>query len=87
MSQSIRSMVMRTILGQKSSLLNTFQANRSYRLVMLMTRSLSSSPNSSSKAFDTEALDKMVKSDKVVVFMKGVPDEPRCGFSNAVVQV
>jgi monothiol glutaredoxin len=24
---------------------------------------------------------------KVVVFMKGVPEEPRCGFSNAVVQV
>ena len=23
----------------------------------------------------------------VVVFMKGVPDQPRCGFSNAVVQI
>lgn len=32
-------------------------------------------------------LEDMVKKDKVVVFMKGVPEAPRCGFSNAVVQV
>lgn len=29
----------------------------------------------------------MVQNNKVVVFMKGVPAEPRCGFSNAVVQI
>ena len=29
----------------------------------------------------------MVKKSDVVVFMKGVPDAPRCGFSNAVCQV
>lgn len=29
----------------------------------------------------------LVKKNKVVVFMKGVPEEPRCGFSNAVVQI
>ena len=29
----------------------------------------------------------LVKEDKVVVFMKGVPEQPRCGFSNAVVQI
>ncbi|ODN04959.1 Glutaredoxin-related protein 5, mitochondrial [Orchesella cincta] len=34
-----------------------------------------------------EHIEKLVKNNKVVVFMKGVPDEPRCGFSNAVVQV
>lgn len=32
-------------------------------------------------------LDVIVKKNKVVVFMKGVPSEPRCGFSNAVVQI
>lgn len=32
-------------------------------------------------------LDELVQKDKVVVFMKGVPDSPRCGFSNAVIQV
>ncbi|XP_011567505.3 uncharacterized monothiol glutaredoxin ycf64-like [Plutella xylostella] len=34
-----------------------------------------------------EKIDKLVKNNKVVVFMKGVPDAPRCGFSNAVVQI
>ncbi|KAG8226959.1 hypothetical protein J437_LFUL009510 [Ladona fulva] len=34
-----------------------------------------------------ENIDNLVKNNKVVVFMKGIPDEPRCGFSNAVVQI
>ncbi|XP_068108514.1 glutaredoxin-related protein 5, mitochondrial [Hyperolius riggenbachi] len=29
----------------------------------------------------------LVKKDKVVVFMKGTPAQPMCGFSNAVVQI
>ncbi|XP_061099236.1 glutaredoxin-related protein 5, mitochondrial [Conger conger] len=29
----------------------------------------------------------IVKKDKVVVFMKGTPAQPMCGFSNAVVQI
>ena len=36
---------------------------------------------------NNEQYDKMVKNNKVVVFMKGVPDQPMCGFSNAVVQI
>lgn len=32
-------------------------------------------------------LDEMVKKDKVVVFIKGTPAQPMCGFSNAVVQI
>ena len=32
-------------------------------------------------------IDQLVKKSKVVVFMKGNPEEPRCGFSNAVVQI
>lgn len=51
--------------------------------------------SSSSRFFSTSVLtpelksklDDVVKKDKVVVFMKGVPDAPKCGFSNAVVQV
>jgi hypothetical protein len=31
-------------------------------------------------------IEKLVKKNKVV-FMKGIPEEPRCGFSNAVVQI
>ncbi|XP_027214062.1 uncharacterized monothiol glutaredoxin ycf64-like [Penaeus vannamei] len=34
-----------------------------------------------------EYFDKLVEKNKVVVFMKGTPDMPRCGFSNAVVQI
>lgn len=32
-------------------------------------------------------LGNIVKKDKVVVFMKGTPAQPMCGFSNAVVQI
>ncbi|XP_068198563.1 glutaredoxin-related protein 5, mitochondrial [Antennarius striatus] len=32
-------------------------------------------------------LGEMVKKDKVVVFIKGTPEQPMCGFSNAVVQI
>ncbi|XP_057672283.1 glutaredoxin-related protein 5, mitochondrial [Diorhabda carinulata] len=34
-----------------------------------------------------EDISKLVKNNKVVVFMKGVPEQPQCGFSNAVVQI
>ena len=39
---------------------------------------------------ETEVEDQIkadIAKDKVVVFMKGVPDAPMCGFSNTVVQV
>ncbi|KAM8719588.1 hypothetical protein ACLKA7_005772 [Drosophila subpalustris] len=38
-------------------------------------------------ALDKPTLDKLVRTNKVVVFMKGNPQAPRCGFSNAVVQI
>lgn len=38
-------------------------------------------------ATSKEEIDKIIKNNKVVVFMKGVPDAPKCGFSNAVVQI
>jgi len=34
-----------------------------------------------------EYFDKLVGKEKVVIFMKGTPDMPRCGFSNAVTQI
>lgn len=41
------------------------------------------------RLFSSETLDleKITKNNKVVVFIKGTPEEPRCGFSNAVVQI
>ncbi|KAG8449118.1 hypothetical protein GDO86_015973 [Hymenochirus boettgeri] len=41
----------------------------------------------SSGAGSREHLDGLVKKDKVVVFIKGTPAQPMCGFSNAVVQI
>lgn len=38
-------------------------------------------------ALEPKEIDKLVKNNKVVVFMKGNPEAPRCGFSNAVVQI
>ena len=32
-------------------------------------------------------IDKTIKDHNVVLFMKGVPEQPRCGFSSLVVQV
>lgn len=34
-----------------------------------------------------EALDNLIKNNKIVVFMKGTPLEPMCGFSKAVVTI
>jgi monothiol glutaredoxin len=43
---------------------------------------------STATGYSKEHFDGMVKSGtKVVVFMKGTPEAPKCGFSNAVVQI
>ncbi|XP_068960349.1 glutaredoxin-related protein 5, mitochondrial [Petaurus breviceps papuanus] len=49
-------------------------------------RTRSSGPAGSGSA-SREHLDALVKKDKVVVFLKGTPQQPQCGFSNAVVQI
>ncbi|CAG9808778.1 unnamed protein product [Chironomus riparius] len=38
-------------------------------------------------ATDGKIIEEMTKKNKVVVFMKGNPEAPKCGFSNAVVQI
>lgn len=42
---------------------------------------------SSGSAMPREELESLVKQHKVVVFIKGTPAQPMCGFSNAVVQI
>lgn len=37
--------------------------------------------------YTKDVLKKLVNTNKVVIFMKGNPEAPRCGFSNAVVQI
>lgn len=34
-----------------------------------------------------DRIDKMIGGKRVFVFMKGVPQQPQCGYSNAVVQI
>lgn len=40
-----------------------------------------------SSTLATDNISKLVNNNKVVVFMKGIPEAPKCGFSNAVVQI
>lgn len=40
-----------------------------------------------SLATEPDKISKLLKDSRVVVFMKGTPEAPRCGFSNAVVQI
>ncbi|MBW00001.1 Glutaredoxin-related protein 5, mitochondrial, partial [Eschrichtius robustus] len=42
---------------------------------------------SSGGSGSSEHLDMLVKKDRVVVFLKGTPEQPQCGFSNTVVQI
>ncbi|XP_062518406.1 glutaredoxin-related protein 5, mitochondrial-like [Corticium candelabrum] len=55
---------------------------RRCRTALLVTNSRLLSDSDSNKL-----IHKLVTNDDVVLFMKGTPDEPRCGFSNAVVQI
>jgi len=32
-------------------------------------------------------IDEMIKNNKVVLFMKGTPEQPQCGFSNTVCEI
>ncbi|XP_063889053.1 glutaredoxin-related protein 5, mitochondrial-like [Scylla paramamosain] len=50
-------------------------------------RSVSSVRWCSVRVGSKEYFDDLVAQKKVVVFMKGTPNAPRCGFSNAVVQI
>ena len=48
-----------------------------------MSEAVSESPEATVQAF----ISRTISEHPVVLFMKGVPDQPRCGFSSLVVQV
>lgn len=48
---------------------------------------LFSSSSSTESLATKERLENLVKNNKVVVFMEGVPEAPKCGLSNAVVKI
>ena len=64
-----------------SAVFRVIQSTKKISVVRLLSASYSA------QAGVKEQIDKLVKEKKVVVFMKGTPDAPRCGFSNAVVQI
>ena len=62
---------------------NTFVAEKSQSLSSCL-RQFSSAPVDTGSP---EHIKKLVDNAPVVLFMKGVPEQPMCGFSNAVVQI
>ncbi|XP_059062949.1 uncharacterized monothiol glutaredoxin ycf64-like [Achroia grisella] len=56
-------------------------------LLSIYNNAVKLSCRSLADAATKDKIDQLVKNNKVVVFMKGIPDAPRCGFSNAVVQI
>ncbi|XP_037934906.1 glutaredoxin-related protein 5, mitochondrial-like [Teleopsis dalmanni] len=59
----------------------------SNKALRIQPRYFADSTAGSVAAIDKDTLSKIVRTNKVVVFMKGNPEAPRCGFSNAVVQI
>lgn len=56
------------------------------RSIRLFTNSNTTNSNSGDDTTRT-FIDKVVKENDIVVFMKGTPDRPQCGFSRAVCQI
>ncbi|KAL8784670.1 MAG: hypothetical protein Q9213_003840 [Squamulea squamosa] len=63
----------------RSSVANVFSKPQSIRLTSAFYRQLSDHTRA--------AIDKAVESKPVVLFMKGTPETPQCGFSRASIQI
>lgn len=63
--------------------INISKTSRISSSLSVYSRFLSTKPDDPMQSH----IDKLVKNNKVVVFMKGEPQAPRCGFSNAVVDI
>ena len=61
----------------------------SNRLFVVSRRQFVTTPTCFEEASSkiSQQIESMVKNADVVIFMKGVPEAPRCGFSNAVCQI
>uniref|UniRef100_A0A2M4APM0 Glutaredoxin-related protein 5, mitochondrial n=1 Tax=Anopheles triannulatus TaxID=58253 RepID=A0A2M4APM0_9DIPT len=71
--------------------MNVFARNFSQNLLRYnrigLVQAAAAARSFSASATEGKEIEKLVKNNKVVVFMKGNPEAPRCGFSNAVVQI
>ncbi|KAL8841031.1 MAG: hypothetical protein Q9170_001056 [Blastenia crenularia] len=71
--------IRRTPLLSGSPAVNEYSRLRSLRLMATTIRYLSTETRA--------AIDKAVASKPVVLFMKGTPETPQCGFSRASIQI
>lgn len=70
-------------IGQQFKQQTKYQINalKNRRPILISQRNCSLQPELKSK------LDKLVKQQKIVLFMKGEKNAPKCGFSNVITQV
>lgn len=73
-----------SVLARKALFSLGFQIQRTARRDAIL-RGLAS--YSAAESGSKEHIDELVKKDDIVVFMKGVPEQPMCGFSNVVIQI
>jgi Grx4 family monothiol glutaredoxin len=69
--------------SSSASLTTTAAATTSTTTTTETTTTTSTTPSSSL----TERLDRLIRSDAVMLFMKGLPTAPKCGFSRQVVEL
>ena len=84
---STNKLLNRSVIPISSQLINIFQVNNLKEAPLGNSFSTSNFLRCDSQNDIHKKIDQMVKDGTVVVFMKGVPSAPRCGFSNAVCQI
>lgn len=74
---------------QQASLVRSFNI-LSTRLSSSTTTTINNQNSNDQSTIDPQfkkKIDDFIKANKVAIFIKGEPDAPRCGFSNAVLQI
>lgn len=83
----LRQSYMRSAVGVAQSQLSGVHATGATPIILSRFYAADATSDNAAAAVDKATLDKLVRTNKVVIFMKGNPQAPRCGFSNAVVQI
>ena len=84
---STNKLLNRSLTPISSQLINIIQVNTLKEAPLVNSFCTSNFLRCDSQNDIHKKIDQMVKDGTVVVFMKGVPSAPRCGFSNAVCQI
>ena len=94
-SSATRLLNNRNVIPVNSSLGNQIRSQKKFNNVtlelqnrgQLLSFSTSSKLRCEAKTDLQKKIDGLINESSVVVFMKGVPAQPQCGFSNAVCQI